>query len=590
MDRIKNMLINEDYILDNLRAGLKEEEDFKAFYTTRIDKVRSANLTVILDELKHPNTVYNMMTSYANEYNKVRDLVYLKGEKDKENAQPDDKEEQAKNRRLTEFLWEQLSKFADNTDIVEARMALVRLQQVYKLHPADMVKGNYRGVMGPKLDAVEAFLIGWTAFQDGRNKAAMPWFKVALSACKLGGGGAGDTSSGYKSVQDVSRHHDMDQVLQLEGGITEITIKALMARAMIRTGLVSQARTQLTELQYRVGGPENAEVMQLAMEIEDPRLPKMEDKGSSDDDKKVSELCMAQNKTNTRTENPDLFCRYKSLYLPYFRFGEEILNWAPYVSVFHNVITDQETRLITSLAKQKLYRGHVVGQGGHQHANVRTSHLTFLEDYEAPVVNWVSGRVGKLVNLDMFVNYKKTRWHQSSAEPMQVVNYGLGGHYGMHVDPIVFDTQDTEHVVYGSGDRLATFLLYLSDVDMGGSTIFPKLDLAVAPIKNSALFWYSYTTDGKVDDNTVHAACPVLIGEKWVSNKWILNHGNFHHRRCGLTQRDTQRDIDDWMVRDWKPTEAMLEKLAEVRKKIPMSRAQRRSHLLQRAADRVGRH
>lgn len=31
-----------------------------------------------------------------------------------------------------------------------------------------------------------------------------------------------------------------------------------------------------------------------------------------------------------------------------------------------------------------------------------------------------------------------------------------------------------------------------------------------------------------------HAACPVIVGSKWVANKWIHEAGNEFTRPCGL--------------------------------------------------------
>ena len=34
-------------------------------------------------------------------------------------------------------------------------------------------------------------------------------------------------------------------------------------------------------------------------------------------------------------------------------------------------------------------------------------------------------------------------------------------------------------------------------------------------VENAAIFWYNYNRSGSMDQLSLHAACPVLIGEKW---------------------------------------------------------------------------
>jgi prolyl 4-hydroxylase len=75
-----------------------------------------------------------------------------------------------------------------------------------------------------------------------------------------------------------------------------------------------------------------------------------------------------------------------------------------------------------------------------------------------------------------------------------------------------------------AGPRVLTFFLYLSDVEEGGETYFPKLNISVKPHKGSALLWPSVDNeypDSIIEDLTYHAALPVKKGVKFAANSWI---------------------------------------------------------------------
>ena len=124
---------------------------------------------------------------------------------------------------------------------------------------------------------------------------------------------------------------------------------------------------------------------------------------------------------------------------------------------------------------------------------------------------------------------------------MQIANYGIGGHYGNHQDPMYVykEPQDVPPMnieppvgSYTTGDRMSTFMLYLSEVPRGGYTAFARLGVAVPPTRGSAVFWNNIRRSGRSDMHMLHSGCPVLLGSKWVANKWVREFANMFHRKC----------------------------------------------------------
>jgi prolyl 4-hydroxylase len=82
------------------------------------------------------------------------------------------------------------------------------------------------------------------------------------------------------------------------------------------------------------------------------------------------------------------------------------------------------------------------------------------------------------------------------------------------------------------GNRLVTILIYLTDVEEGGETIFPHIPapkhqtadqfspcamqgLAVKPKKGTAAVFWSMNTAGELNKGSLHGSCPVIKGEKF---------------------------------------------------------------------------
>jgi prolyl 4-hydroxylase len=80
--------------------------------------------------------------------------------------------------------------------------------------------------------------------------------------------------------------------------------------------------------------------------------------------------------------------------------------------------------------------------------------------------------------------------------------------------------------------------LYLSDVEEGGETSFPYLDIAVKPKRGRALLWPSVLDKNGLteqDGRTHHQALPVIRGLKFAANAWLHSHDYMVANRWGCT-------------------------------------------------------
>ncbi|XP_018607213.2 prolyl 4-hydroxylase subunit alpha-1-like [Scleropages formosus] len=187
----------------------------------------------------------------------------------------------------------------------------------------------------------------------------------------------------------------------------------------------------------------------------------------------------------------------------------------PPIIRYHNFLSDKEIETLKRLSRTKLERSQVTDEYGDHATENRVSKSASLFEEEDPVVSRISQRIADVTGLDM-----------ETAEILQVTNYSIGGHFKPH-----FDTQN-----WNNHQRIATFLTYMTDVEFGGATVFPNIGVALQPQKGSAVFWYNLLRNGQLDERTLHAACPVVAGSKWVANKWIREQGQEFRRPCALSE------------------------------------------------------
>jgi len=111
----------------------------------------------------------------------------------------------------------------------------------------------------------------------------------------------------------------------------------------------------------------------------------------------------------------------------------------------------------------------------------------------------------------------------SHAEPLIVLRYSPGQEYRQHSDCLPASlVKPVEQG--GSGQRVATVIAYLGASCTGGATIFPRLDLRIAPSEGAVLCFSNLDREGKPDVGAVHAGEPVTSGLKWICTLW-MRHG-----------------------------------------------------------------
>ncbi|XP_010546909.1 PREDICTED: probable prolyl 4-hydroxylase 4 [Tarenaya hassleriana] len=205
------------------------------------------------------------------------------------------------------------------------------------------------------------------------------------------------------------------------------------------------------------------------------------------------------------------------------------VSWKPRAFVYEGFLTDLECDHLISLAKSELKRSAVAdnNSGESKLSEVRTSSGTFISKAKDPIVSGIEDKISTWTFLP-----------KENGEDIQVLRYEHGQKYDAHFDYF----HDKVNIARG-GHRIATVLMYLSNVTKGGETVFPEAEeplrrklsdhnkedlsdcakkgIAVKPKKGDALLFFNLHPDAIPDPMSLHGGCPVIEGEKWSATKWI---------------------------------------------------------------------
>ncbi|KAL2333850.1 hypothetical protein Fmac_015063 [Flemingia macrophylla] len=189
----------------------------------------------------------------------------------------------------------------------------------------------------------------------------------------------------------------------------------------------------------------------------------------------------------------------------------EIMSWEPRAFLYHNFLTKEECEHLINIAKPDMKKSKVVKEesGKTELSSERTSSGAFLARGRDEIVTNIERRIADFTFIPV-----------EHGEDLQVLHYEVGQKYVPHHD---FFTDKLNADITIGGQRAATMLMYLSDVEEGGETVFPdakgnfssvpwwnevsecgKQGLSIKPKMGDALLFWSLNPDATYDQASLH--------------------------------------------------------------------------------------
>lgn len=184
----------------------------------------------------------------------------------------------------------------------------------------------------------------------------------------------------------------------------------------------------------------------------------------------------------------------------------------PKIYTISNFITKEEADHFIEISKPKMKRSVVSDEKKGTVSKGRTGENCWLQHYTDEVTGRVANRIANLIGLPV-----------ENAESYQVVYYNTTQKYDQHYDAYhKNDTDKSRRCLRQGGQRVITALCYLNDVEEGGHTAFPNINLKVSPEKGKLVIFHNcYPGTTNVHINSLHAGTAPIKGEKYAFNLWF---------------------------------------------------------------------
>ncbi|XP_017964976.1 prolyl 4-hydroxylase subunit alpha-2 isoform X1 [Drosophila navojoa] len=495
------LLRTEVIVLRELQTYVNEIREHADMLQREINEIRAEHLTAaesIESYLNNPVNAFRLIKRLHTDWETLEATV------ESEHSRTNFLEAMAGHRQNLSF--------PTMEDFVGTTLAMTRLQQTYKLDVAELASGMLNGVKyGSAMSWQDCFVLGQHLYSMSDFNNTVPWLEQSMRL--LAQQSYSDEPVSLDFMEAVIGYHESLGDYQ---NAIDLINHVLAVEPEQRLHLLEK-REHLEQL---ISDGVKRGLMHVVA-----RSP--EDYHATQDYLIYQQVCREELRPTAAAQR-ELRCRYFSGHgrsLNYLAYKLEELHRDPYIIQLHEVIGAHEAVELQRLARPELQRSEVYNPiNGSIAAAFRTSQGTIFEYDEHPITEKLSQHMTLISGLDM-----------NFAEPLQVANYGIGGHYEPHMDSFPESFDYSSHTF--KTNRIATGIFYLSNVEAGGATAFPFLPLLVKPEQGSLLLWYNLHRSGDADYRTKHAGCPVLQGSKWIANAWVRLSHQDHVRPCQL-QRD----------------------------------------------------
>jgi len=141
----------------------------------------------------------------------------------------------------------------------------------------------------------------------------------------------------------------------------------------------------------------------------------------------------------------------------------------------------------------------------------RTSKTSYLSN-NIKIANLINNKICNYMGIN-----------NNNSEIMQGQYYNINCEYKPHYDTEDYNDESKWNLFNDNnlGQRTWTFMIYLNDVEEGGETIFPNLDIKIKPKKGMAIIWNNLDSHGNRNMHTLHGGCKVIKGQKFIITKWF---------------------------------------------------------------------